>query len=208
MGRPLHILLGLAVGFMLGGLRCGAQVPPAPKVMISIDWHGRPSPFSGESAEARPRSPEADDLRMTVRDDGEVRYRVSMWKSCVKDEREKCPQDWWMLWDESHERIFSGKLDAAEMDRLRTLLDRIDPRMFEGSALANSGPSLGDIRVSVNRGKREQSLIFLGLFPVRYRDPERPYPLVDLICEAKTIGQQVSKSGSLPGWCNAKPANK
>ena len=113
-----------------------------------------------------------------------------------------------MLWDESRERIFSGKLDAAEMDRLQTLLDRIDSRMFGGGVLANSGPSLGDIRISVNRGKGEQSLIFLGLFSLRYRDPEHPAPLVDLICEAKTIAQEVAKSGSLPGWCNVKSANK
>jgi hypothetical protein len=66
---------------------------------------------------------------------------------------------------------------------------------------------MGDVRISVNRGKGEQRLTFI-LFPVRYRDPEHPAPLVDLICEAKTIAQQVSKSGSLPGWCNVKPTSK
>ena len=109
-----------------------------------------------------------------------------------------------MVWDESHERVFSGKLDAAEMDRLRTLLGRIDDRLFMGGVLANSGPSMGDIKISVNRGKGEQHLTFLGLFP-GHQDPEHPYPLVDVICEAKGIAQQISKSSSLPEWCSTKP---
>jgi hypothetical protein len=170
--------------------------------MLSIDWHGRPSPFSWKSVEARPGSPEADDLRMTVLDDGEVRFASSTWKSCRNDEP-KCESDWWMAWDESHERNFSGKLDAAEMGRLRKLLDRIDVRMYGDGILANSGPSMGDVRISVNRGKGEQRLMFLGLFP-GHQDPEHPYPLVDLICEAKTIAQQISQSGSLPEWCSTK----
>jgi len=109
-----------------------------------------------------------------------------------------------MVWDESHERIFSGKLDASEMGRLRTRLDRIDPRLFVGGVLANSGPGMGDIRISVNRGQGEQHLTFIGLFP-GHQDPEHPYPLVDLICEAKAIAQRISKSGSFPEWCSTQP---
>jgi hypothetical protein len=107
-----------------------------------------------------------------------------------------------MVWDESRERIFSEKLDASEMGRLRTRLDRIDIRM--NGILANSGPGMGDIRISINRGKGEQHLTFIGLYP-GHQDPENPYPLVDLICEAKTIAQQISKSGSLPEWCSTQP---
>jgi hypothetical protein len=201
--RSSRVLNGAASSLLLIGVWCAPQVPRAPKVIFSIDWHGRPFPFSGKRAE------EAGDLRMTVLENGEVQYHASTWKPCgVKDGPEKCQQDWWMQWDESRERIFSGKLDFAEMDRLRTLLDRIDFRMFGDGVLANSGPSMGDVRISVNRGKGEHHLTFLGLFPARYRDPEHPAPLVDLICEAKTIAQQVSKSGSLPGWCNINATNK
>ena len=207
MDRSSPVFTGAVCSLLLIAVGCVPQVPQAPKVIFSIDWHGRPFLLSGKGAQAR--SPEADDLRMTVLENGEVRYHASTWRSCgVKDGPEKCPQGWWLQWDESHERIFSGRLDAAEMDRLRTLLDHIDPRLFNGEVLANSGPSMGDIRISVNRGKGEQRLTFLGLFPVRYRDPEHPAPMIDLICEAKTIGQQLSKSGSLPEWCNAKPTDK
>ncbi len=86
------------------------------------------------------------------------------------------------------------------------LLNRLDLRFFDGEALANAGPSVGDFMLSIDGARGHHFLMFLGFMPAHYRDQSQPAPLVDLFCEARTIAKKISKSGDLPEWCSTKPA--
>jgi len=110
-----------------------------------------------------------------------------------------------MSWDDSREKVFSGKIGTAEMDRLRALVDRIDLRLFNGEALYNSGPGVGDFVLAIDGAKGRHSLAFFGFMTSRYRKEESGNPLVALFCETRSIAQEVSSTGSLPGWCQAEP---
>jgi len=172
--------------------------------MLSIDWHGRSYIRFTEANKPVPPSAEPEDFRLTISKNGDVLYRVSRWESCSKDPQ-NC-DSWFLIWDGSTERVFRGKIDPADMNRLRLLISRLDLRLFDhGEALANSGPSVGDLRMSISGPTGDHRLTFLGLFPPDRRDPEQHHPLYDLICEAWTVAQQISKSGGPPEWCSGKP---
>jgi hypothetical protein len=84
---------------------------------------------------------------------------------------------------------------------LKTLLNRDEVKRLEG--YANAGPSVGSFKIVINRAKRPQYIEVWGMFRPRLRNN----PLADLICEAKVIAQRISKSGTLPDWCNSRLPN-
>lgn len=210
MSGPSGVFARLAVGLVLLGGQGSCQSspspastkPPVPREMLEVDSARQRPPFiQANNTNSRPAIP--PDSQLIVLDDGEIQYRVSTWTICSNEDAKKCPDisSWPFRWDDSHEQVFQGKLDAPELNHLRTLLDRNDIRRLEG--YDNAGPTVGNFKISINRANDQQALIVFGFQPAY--DWAQNRPLIDLICEAKTIAQHVSKSDALPPWCNTHP---
>jgi hypothetical protein len=206
MSAPSGIVAGLTVCFLLLA-QVSCQRPPSPaspksavpREILEVDSSRQRPLVIAYNPSSRPALP--PDSRLTVFDDGEIKYRVSTWKICSKDDGKNClgPALWFYRWDDTHERVFQGKLDAAELDHLRTLLNSDDVKHTAG--YANAGPSVGDFRISIHRGDRQQWIVVVGFNPGYGWQP----PLTDLICEAKVIAQSVPAPESLPDWCRNRP---
>jgi len=206
MKGPSGILAGLAVGVVLLGTQLSCQRPTSsksagPRQILEVDSaRQRPLVFV-YSPHSRPAIP--PDSRLTAFEDGAIQYRVSTWRICSKEDAKNCPDpsSWIYKWDEAHERLFQGKLDAAELGHLKTLLNRDDVKRVEG--YANAGPSVGEFKILIDRENRQQSVVVFGFQPA-YNWWQNP-PLTDLICEAKVIAQSVPAPESLPDWCKNRP---
>lgn len=208
MNGPSGVFAGLAVGFVLLGGQGSCQRPPSPpssdapvsRQILEVDSARQRPLIVIYDPSGRPAIP--PDSRVTVLDDGEVHYRVSTWKICSNEDAKNCPDpsSWPYRWDDSHERVFQGKLDATELDHLRTLLNRVDVKPIHG--YDNAGPTVADFRISINRANGQQLVAVLGFNPqYGWQNP----PLTDLICEAKVIVQSVPAPESLPDWCKNGP---
>jgi len=192
MNGASGIFGGLAVGLVLLGNLGSCQRPlsspsseaAVPRPILEVDSARQRPIVIAYNPSSRPAVP--PDSRLTVFDDGEIRYRVSTWKICPKDAKD-CPDpsSWIYRWDDAHEQVFQGQLDAAELNHLRTLLDRDDVKRTGG--YANAGPTVGDFRISIHRGNNRHWIVVFGFNPSYGWEP----PLTDLICEAKIIAQSV-----------------
>jgi hypothetical protein len=196
------VVAGLAVCFiLLAQVSCQRppwwplSKPPLPRPIFEVDSARQRPLVIVYNPSGQPALP--PDSRLTVFEDGEIQYRISTWKICSKDDGKNCPypSPWIYRWDDSHERVFQGKLDATELDHLRTLLDRDDVKRTAG--YANAGPSVGDFRILIHRGNNQQWIVVVGFNPGYGWAP----PLTDVICEAKVIAQSLPASESLPDWC-------
>jgi hypothetical protein len=206
MNGPSGIFAGLTVGLLLLGAQLSCQRPPSspsskppvPRRILELD-SARQRPLV---IVYNPRSPLTlpPDSRLTVFEDGGIQYRVSTWKICSKDDAKNCPDpsSWIYRWDDSHERVFDGKLDATELDHLKTLLNRDDVKRTGG--YANAGPAVGDFRMLIHRGNDRQWIVVFGFNP-----GYATQALTDLICEAKVIAESVPAPESLPDWCKNRP---
>lgn len=72
---------------------------------------------------------------------------MSNWRICSKEDA--CPDfsSWPFKWDETHEQVFRGMIDATELSRLKALLDR---DVKDLASYANAGPDVGVFRISIN----------------------------------------------------------
>jgi len=208
MNGQSGIVARLAVGLLLLA-QVSCQRPPSsaspksavPREIFEVDSARQRPLVIVYNPNSRPAMP--PDSRLTVFDDGEIQYRVSTWKICSKDDGKNCSDPflslWFYKWDDAHERVFQGKLDAAELDHLRTLLNSDDVKRTEG--YANAGPTVGDFRISIHRGDRQQWIVVVGFNPGYGWAPR----LTDVICEAKVIAQSVPAPEYLPDWCRNRP---
>ena len=158
--------------------------------MLEIDAFGEHDSLFPLPASRKAAGPQ--NYRLVVYGDGNVQYHVSQWKSCTPD----CPNFGWLYrWDDSHEQVFSGTAEPAEMDRLKALINGEGKNL---GSYANQGPQVGDFQILIYgaNGQQSGSVVF-GLQPAW--SISRPY--VDLICKGKSIAQRLTASASIPDWC-------
>jgi len=145
------------------------------------------------------------DTELIIFDNGDAHYHTTEGKSCATGSVQTVPDPrWGFRWPNSAEQTFQGKLDRSGLKKLEKLLNRDDIKNLKGYANASPFP-VGDFQVVVARPEGQQKIGVIGFQPA-FSWAENP-PLTDLICEAKTIAQGLSKTDSLPKWCQVRPQN-
>lgn len=149
---------------------------------------------------------------LTVFDNGKVKYRlvpgciahsnpaeVEKWHETSENWnwRETCPGS------QSREENFDYSLKTSDFAELKTLLNTEEVRQWH-DCFCNAAIGLGDYFIEISRQDLTQRIPVLGFMPEHIELREHP-ALTRLVCEAKTISQQVTKQ-ALPSWCSDLPA--
>jgi hypothetical protein len=131
---------------------------------------------------------------LTVRDDGEVRYRVAL--GCFDrlhwDWKSKC------LVSADFEKVFQYSLSPTQLAELRTLLDRQEVK--EISDFMNAAPIFDDYNIEISRQEHSQRITVLAFMPSHIELQQHP-ALTHVICKAKEMERTSSTAMDTPSWC-------
>lgn len=133
---------------------------------------------------------------LSVVDDGAVLYRVAV--GCDGHLLDTPPQGW--PGAGNPEVVYRSRLSSAQLADLKTFLDT--PKVKDISDFLNAAPIFDDYSIEIARQNKPQIITVLAFMPEHRELQDKP-ALTQLICRAKAIARDASKSGEVPDWCKA-----
>jgi hypothetical protein len=133
---------------------------------------------------------------LTVVDDGAVLYRVAV--GCDGHILKTPPHGW--PGSGNPEEIYRSRLSPARLADLKTFLDT--QKVKDILDFPNAAPIFDDYSIEIARQNKPQLITVIAFMPEHRELQDRP-ALTQLICKAKDIAREASKSGEVPEWCKA-----